>query len=91
MSAHSPEQLPTHDRWAPLEALFSPRHRADFMYMLTTRQNGVTIYCYKHRMTRHYLNLDYDGHAYRFCPGTSEETNTYQPIPLGDAIAHALS
>jgi hypothetical protein len=81
---------PPASRWAPLEALFSPQRCADFMYMFTIRQNGGAIYCYKHRVTRHYLNLDNDGHAYRFRPGPSEETNDYQPTPLGDAIAHAL-
>lgn len=91
VSTYSPKPPPTPNQWAPLEALFSPRSCGDFMYMFSTQHNGITIYNYKHRLTRKYLNLDHDGRAYRFIPGAPGETGTYQPIPLGDAINHAIS
>lgn len=91
MSTHCPAQPTARNHWASLETLFSTRSCADFMYMFSTQHNGVVIYNYKHRMTRKYLNLDHDGRAYRFIPGTPGETGTYQLIPLGDAIAHALT
>jgi hypothetical protein len=43
------------------------------------------IFLYKHIWTRHYLNLDQDGQAYRF---TGEG---YAAIPLDDAIEHVFS
>lgn len=39
----------------------------DFMYMMRVRSDaGVDIHLYKHIMTRRYLNLDDQGHAYRY-------------------------
>src|SRR5574337_54483 len=61
------------------------------MYMFSAQQNGITIYCYKHRISRRYLNLDHDGHAYQFTPGVPEHTGVYQPISLSNAIVHAIS
>lgn len=65
--------------WAPLEAVGrviadDPRHRffdvADFMLMakLKRRTPQPDLLLYKHFFTRHYLNLDDAGNAYRYVP-----------------------
>ena len=39
----------------------------DFMWMgRVTAASGVELELYKHHQTRHYLNVDDAGHAYRF-------------------------
>jgi hypothetical protein len=65
--------------WAPLEAVaraITHEHRyrffdlSDFMLMakVVRRNPRPDVFLYKHCHTRHYLNLDEAGHAYRYVP-----------------------
>lgn len=81
----------TPSHWAPIETVFSPQHCANFMFMNQVGEGSVTIYLYKHRHTRRYLNLDASGRAYQFAPNPTDRGASYRSIPLGDAIAHALT
>lgn len=57
-----------------------------FMFMeCRTTSNGVQIYCYKHILTRRYLNLDSKGQAYRY------ENGYYRPIKVLDALDYVFS
>jgi hypothetical protein len=52
--------------WAPLERVLSNEECADFLYM----GRAGEIELYKHRLTRHYLNISLDGHSfYRYFEG----------------------
>jgi len=96
-SLHSTEEtqssceLDQTSHWAPLEKLFAPQHCANFMFMDRVHQGAITIYLYKHRQTRRYLNLDASGGAYQFAPNTTDRSSSYQSIPLVDALTHALT
>jgi len=85
--------------WHPLEKvadLLSERgdnriDPGDFMYMgATGADTGVAVRMFKHCDTRRYLNLDANGHAYRYTP-TGSGGYTYRLQNLDAAIAHALS
>lgn len=66
----------SHSVFAPLERVLGPYFCEDYMFM------GVhcEISLYKNIRTRRYLNLDAEGHAWRF------ESGSYHPQPLADAI-----
>lgn len=64
--------------WEPLEKVMPIEWCGAFMWMAETRG----IHLYKHGFTRHYLNLDEDGNAYRFVSGSE----LYVPMDLGEAI-----
>ena len=81
--------VPPTPEWGPLESILGPRTCADFMAMGEIIQDSTTIYLYKHRDTRRYLNLDSQGQAYGFIPQCG--TSSYKPIPLEDAITHAFT
>jgi hypothetical protein len=79
--------LPDLPDWRPLvavarlsrasDALLSLDEQ-DFMYMAAALSvhGALTIHLYKHRETRHYLNLDDAGHAYRYCgPVPGDDTD----------------
>jgi len=61
--------------WEPLQAAVGSRCR-EFMFM----GKVGPIYLYKHIWTRDYLNLDGDGHPYRFTG------DGYEQIPSEKAI-----
>ena len=74
--------------WGPLEMVLPLKWCAGFMWMvelspyiesLRTRRN---IHLYKHGFTRHYLNLDEAGRAYRYLGST----NRYEPMDINEAI-----
>jgi hypothetical protein len=65
--------------WEPLEKVMPLKWCSGFMWMGQT--NGIHLY--KHGFTRHYLNLDEQGNAYRYL-GTKDR---YVPMDLDDAIA----
>lgn len=67
--------------WGPLLRMVGPARCARFMAMGQVRQGETTIFLYKHIRTRRYLNLAWNGQAYRF---TSD--GTYEPISLVEAI-----
>ena len=68
--------------WTPLEKALPRKWCGAFMYM--GRVDG--IHMYKHGFTRHYLNLDDDGNAYRYLPGS----NRYVPMSRFEAIENAF-
>jgi hypothetical protein len=68
--------------WDPLEKALPYKWCGGFMYM--GRTNG--IHMYKHGFTRHYLNLDDDGNAYRYLPGSER----YVPMNRFEAIENAF-
>ena len=68
--------------WEPLEKALPYKWCGAFMYM--GRTNGVHMY--KHGFTRHYLNLDDEGNAYRFLPGSER----YVPMNRFEAIENAF-
>jgi hypothetical protein len=68
--------------WGPLEKALPYKWCGAFMYM--GRTEGVHMY--KHGFTRHYLNLDDDGNAYRYLPGS----NKYVPMNRFEAIENAF-
>ena len=77
--------------WRPLEVLADTAAGTmrldpdDFMWMgRVAAASGVELELYKHHQTRHYLNVDDAGHAYRFDRGRYELWRS--PAP---AIAHA--
>jgi hypothetical protein len=89
--------------WAPLERLrelasqrpdLSAPEVESYMYMgaVVTEDRSVTIHLYKHQLTRHYLNVDEAGHAYRYAGSDDDEFVScwYEPLPdLASAIEHA--
>ena len=71
-------EVPEEPDWRPLVAIARLARASealpsideqDFMYMAAVvRPNyPLRIHLYKHRETRHYLNLDDGGHAYQYC------------------------
>jgi hypothetical protein len=86
--------------WAPLERLATliggrpgvpPPEVESYMYMgvVTDDLGSVTVHLYKHVLTRHYLNIDDAGHAYRYAGSASEDFSEvwYEPLPdLASAI-----
>lgn len=73
-------EFPEKPVWGPLEATVGS-HCEEFMFM----GRVGTVFLYKHIWTRHYLNLDHDGQAYRF---TGEG---YVPMPLEEAFEHVFT
>lgn len=87
-TVHGPRGLSNPDmpNWAPLEIAITPGQLHKFMAMGKVHQGEITIYLYKHRDTRRYLNLDSSGRqAYRFT------TSGYEPISMVEAIHHAFT
>lgn len=77
------------DKWEPLENFLAGRSLlGDFMFMHCSAVCGETIYSYKHRNTRRYLNLDNQGNCYTH-GGVSE--NKYRQITPQEALAHVFS
>jgi hypothetical protein len=68
--------------WEPLEKALPYKWCGGFMYM--GRVDG--IHMYKNGFTRHYLNLDDEGNAYRYLPGS----NRYVPMNRFEAIENAF-
>ena len=68
--------------WGPLEEVLPYRWCGGFMYM--GRVDGVHMY--KHGFTRHYLNLDDEGNAYRYLPAS----NKYVPMNRFEAIENVF-
>lgn len=64
--------------WKPLEARLGLERCVGFMFM--GRASGINHY--KHGISRRYLFLDDDGHAYE-APGNE----TYRRIPFGEALS----
>ena len=75
--------------WSALECFFGAAdYECDaYMYMGTVERDGVTIYLYKHRLTRRYLNIGNDARTYRYDAGPG----VYRPISRRDALAYCLS
>ncbi|MRR55448.1 MAG: hypothetical protein EG822_13220 [Deltaproteobacteria bacterium] len=75
--------------WEPLEIfLASSSSLGDFMFMHCSAVGGETIYSYKHRNTRRYLNLDNQGNCYTH-GGVGEYK--YRQITPQEALAHVFS
>jgi hypothetical protein len=68
--------------WEPLEKALPYKWCGGFMYM--GRVDGVHMY--KHGFTRHYLNVDDEGNAYRYLPGLER----YVPMNRFEAIENAF-
>src|ERR687891_1709909 len=68
--------------WEPLERALPYKWCGGFMYM--GRVDGVHLY--KNGFTRHYLNLDDEGNAYRYLPGSER----YVPMNRFEAIEDAF-
>ena len=67
--------------WKPLERVL-PRHEcADYMYM----GRAGKIELYKHRLTRHYLNIDADGRFYMYV------NSRYVEVTRTTALEHVRS
>lgn len=97
-------ELPEEPDWRPLvavarlsresEALPSIDER-DFMYMAAVVRPSCSlrIHLYKHRDTRHYLNLDDCGHAYQYrgaVPGKQLDDNSGGRYRLHQSLGAAL-
>lgn len=97
--------------WRPLERVarlsrstdaYASIDEDDFMYVERVESRGgrLRIHLYKHIDTRHYLNLDDAGHAYRYCGHIDEVEHRYDDgasggcyslhRTLGDALHHAV-
>lgn len=67
----------------------------DFMYMgVVDGGSGRHVYLFKHGDTRRYLNLDTNGHAYRYVSpptGADHLPGTYELLELEAAIRHAVT
>ena len=68
--------------WEPLQEALPYKWCGGFMYM--GRVDGIHLY--KHGFTRHYLNLDGEGNAYRYLPGSDR----YVPMNRFEAIENAF-
>jgi len=51
--------------WKPLENAIGCENCSEYMFM-TTSGDGLKIHCYKHKLTRRYLNVDSEGIFYRY-------------------------
>jgi hypothetical protein len=79
--------------WVPLEQIVELAGAAgfevladEFMAMGEVQlPDEATVYLYKHRDTRRYLNVDAPGHAYRFDDGRYEAWRSPSP-----AVAHVM-
>ena len=80
MDAFREEHLSDEPDWDPLHAVLPMKHCNGFMWMHRTDQHGEIIEHYKHGITRRYLHLDHNGHAYLY---RSEE---YVETTIGIAI-----
>jgi hypothetical protein len=78
------ENLGEDPNWEPLEGVLPAEWCGGFMWMNRVVDNGVVIELYKHGITRHYLNLDAGGGAYRWTG------SGYEPMSLEEAIDHAF-
>ena len=72
----------TEPNWKPLERLHKTSPLifdiGDFMWM----HSYNSIECYKHRITRHYLNIDNNGSCWRYVNGE------YYGVPQDIAISN---
>jgi hypothetical protein len=60
----------------------------DFMCMgLLHRRGRPDLFLNKHSLTRRYLNLDADGHAYRYLAPPEESESNGQYRPYGDLVS----
>ena len=50
--------------WQALEMVLNTEHCEQYMFMGIIHFNDDIIYCYKHLITRQYLNLDAQGRCY---------------------------
>ena len=76
--------------WTPLvRALDHDEGRMGyFMFMgIVAAGSGQTIYLYKHKFTRRYLNCDLGGNCYRY----DADGSYYRPWGRESAIDHAFS
>ena len=64
--------------WRPLEELAQDHslNLGDFMYMCTIG----TINLYKHRITRHYINIDNNNNCYKYNNGQYVTIKTTQAV-----------
>lgn len=66
--------------WPVLERMVGEAFR-EFMFI--GEVNGILLF--KHVWTRRYLNVDRDGHTYRYAGGR------YERMPLAEALCHVLN
>ncbi len=82
MDAFREEHLSDEPDWDPLHAALPLKHCNGFMWMHRTDWQGETIEHYKHGITRRYLHLDHNGHAYLYHPDEYVETTVGIAIEL---------
>lgn len=79
------EHIGVDPSWHALESVLPIEDCAGFMFMNRAEgPQGQTVYCYKHGITRRYLNLDSAGKAFKY------NGAGYDPIDLETAINHAF-
>jgi hypothetical protein len=72
-------EYPATPVWEPLQAAVGERCR-EFMFM----GRAGEVYLYKHIWTRRYLNIDGNGHAYRFTG------DGYERMLMDEAMEHVF-
>ena len=70
--------------WSSLRAKLGDELCEPFMFMASYPASGQVVHTYKHRDTRHYLNLDETGQCYAYKQGG------YAPITDEEAFAHVF-
>ena len=80
-NGYNPADPLTDANWTPLILLLGRGVLADWMWVYTRGD----LQSYKHKDTRRYLNIDSHGRTWRW-----REGDTYEAIPVADALAWAL-
>lgn len=82
-------EYPDEPMWKPLEDVIGKARCREFMFIgqvtLVKGEGTVTIFLYKHIVTRQYLNLDEQGQSYDFTG------DGYVPVSLDEAMRQVLT
>ncbi len=74
-------EIPDTPNWNPLLTRVSPRQCGAFMYV----GHVGTVHLYKHRITRHYLNLDTEGNCFVW-DGQGDNPSNYIPVNFEEQL-----
>ena len=75
--------------WDPLVGLVGEEVTAEFMWMFeVAMSDGRRLHAYRHIVTRGYVHLDEEGHAF-YVAGTDD--HTYRPVAHGVILEAVLS